>query len=188
MKGIESYSVAEKAVEAASVVLRKENGCRMSGQRLAKLLYIANRTALAELGRPILKCTVIALKNGPVHGDIHDLIHSDHRSADHWTTFIGKQGLRDVTLKQHPPMGKLSRAEVDILERVTDELANAEDWELVEMTRGFEEWRKNYSSDSDAPRMIPIDDIVRAATEPSNADAILQELREQEEYDRLFSS
>src|SRR5438105_4403367 len=56
----------KKTVQAAAEFLRHEPGKQMSRLRLIKLLYIADREALLETGRPITSDTIVAMKHGPV--------------------------------------------------------------------------------------------------------------------------
>ena len=99
---------AEKAVQAAGVLLRNE-GKRMSRLRLLKLLIIADRRCLKETGRPILGSKVVAMDNGPLHSDVYDLIKGEHASEPLWSRYIAKAGKQDVVLEDEPPVGRLSR-------------------------------------------------------------------------------
>lgn len=179
----------EKAIEAAGVLLRKESARRMSRLRLVKLLYIANRRALKELGRPLLASKVVAMQHGPVHSEVYSLINEDHPQTDRWASFIGCEGPRDVKLLKQTRTGKLSKLEVEILRRTVDDHATFNDWEIAELTHTFGEWDKNYPDRSEnTSRPIPMDDIVRNAVQNDQvADYILDDLHEQADFDRLFA-
>src|SRR5262245_9212871 len=59
-----------KAIQAAAVLLRFDDGA-MDYLRLLKLLYIADREALRETGRPISYSRTIAMDNGPLSSEVY---------------------------------------------------------------------------------------------------------------------
>lgn len=182
-------SDVQKAVEAAGVLLRMESTARMGRLRLLKLLYIANRRAINELGRPILRGPVVAMKHGPVHSAVFDLIKENHVDADRWATFIRRDGPRNLHLVKQPPLGTLSKLEIEILQTVFDDLSGMEDYEIVDLTHSFPEWENNYPNKSESTsRPIPLEDLVRSAAQESDVESILEAIRDQEDFDRLFAS
>ena len=70
-----------KAVQAAAVLLRNE-GTKMTRLRLLKLLLIADRKSIKEMGVPILGSKIVAMDNGPLHSEIYDLIKGSSTVRD----------------------------------------------------------------------------------------------------------
>ena len=145
----------EKAVQAAAELLRSESTRQMSYLRLLKLLYLAERRSLKESGAPILGGKFVAMKNGPLHSEVYDLIKGEHPEQAKWAGHIRKQGYH-VQLVQEPGVQELSCFEIQILREVADQWKDQDDWELAESTHSFPEWRKNYVEGTS--RVIPLED------------------------------
>ena len=62
-----------KATQAAARILRNRGG-RMSYMKLIKLLYLADREALARWGRNITTDNYVSMPHGPVLSHVLDLI------------------------------------------------------------------------------------------------------------------
>jgi len=57
------------------VLLKFEESREMDRVRLLKLLYIADRESIAQTGEPILGTKLVAMKWGPLHSKVLDLIN-----------------------------------------------------------------------------------------------------------------
>ena len=175
---------AVKAVQAAAVLLRKERK-RMTQLRLLKLLLIADRTSIKEMGFPILGSKIVAMENGPVHSAIYDLIKGNHPDEPIWSKYIMTDGPRDVLLADEPELSKLSRPEIALLSRVSDDLAQRDDWAISTLTRGFPEWTQFYREETSTE--IPLEALIEGVGRGPEKDEILQDLRDAEAFDRFFS-
>ncbi len=175
---------AEKAVQAAGVLLRNE-GKRMSRLRLLKLLVIADRKCLEDTGRPILGSKVVAMKNGPLHSDVYDLIKGSHQQEPVWSRYIGREGPRDVFLESEPAVGRLSKHEIELLISVSDMHAQMDDFAISMLTHDFEEFATHYQEGTSRP--IPLEAIIAGVGRKADSDAILDDLRDDEAWDRFFS-
>ena len=82
----------EKALQAAAELLRHEPHQQMGRVRLMKLLYIADREALKEVGRPITCDSVVAMKHGPVLSRLYDIIKGQSLESPRFDEHIGQQG------------------------------------------------------------------------------------------------
>ena len=149
----------EKAVQAAAELLRTEPTRQMSYLRLLKLLYLAERRCLKESGAPILGGKVVAMKNGPLHSEVYDLIKGEHPDQQIWDGHIHKRGYQ-LRLERDPGVLALSRLERQLLCEVAELWKELDDWELAESTHSFPEWRKNYVEGSS--RTIPLEDAFAA--------------------------
>ncbi len=187
MKYKPSHFNIDKAAQAAAALLRREAASLMTRIRLMKLLYIANRRMLQKHGRPILSDRAVAMKNGPVLSDVYRLLGEidDHR----WSSFIHNEGPKFVRLVSDPGDSELSQAEVQVLDEITDELAQVDDWEIVRLTHEFEEWDKNYpEKERNTSNAIPIEDILAAIGMANETPEILKDIADEADFDRLFAS
>jgi uncharacterized phage-associated protein len=172
-----------KIVEAAATLLRTEAGRRMSYLRLLKLLYIADRESLRETGRPIVGTRPVAMAQGPVLSEVYDLIKGEHSDEPVWFEFIRKDGY-EVELGKDPGVLKLSRYEIGVLTRTAEENSNTDDWELVQKTHTFEEWRRNYQDGTSTT--IPFKDIIQAVGRAEDQDEILRDAEQTKAVRRFF--
>ena len=173
-----------KAIQAAGVLLRAE-GNRMSYLRLLKLLYIADREAIRDSGVPILGCKAVAMRDGPLHSDIYNLIRGIHEQISLWGRFFCTQGYK-LEAVQQPDIGLLSQYEIEKLQAVAAKYAPFSDFDIChDMTHTFDEWLANYKEGTSRP--IQIEDIIKAVGRGGDTDAILEDLHELEEMDKIMS-
>src|SRR5580704_14197102 len=105
----------EKKIEAVAVLLRAE-GNRVDRLRLLKLLYIADREALKERGCPIVGGRVVAMRHGPLHGEVYNLIKGEHESDQLWSEHFSSEG-NTLSLLKDPGRLELSPYEIEKLDR-----------------------------------------------------------------------
>lgn len=130
-----------KMAQAAGVLLALDGGS-MDLVRLLKLLYIADRELLAEVGRPLTGDRAVAMKNGPVLSRSYDLLkRSDARSAAGLDRYLGRDGYK-VVLRADPGRGELTRRDEEKLREVADRFRCKSTWDLSEHTHTFDEWRE----------------------------------------------
>lgn len=131
----------ERATQAAARLLKARGG-RMSYMKLIKLLYLADRRALLDLGRPITFDRYVSMDHGPVLSQTYNLIVAeelpDHRT--YWRQFISEAEHYEVSLVQEAPDDELSRAQEEILDSVFAEFGHWDRWELVRFMHTLPEW------------------------------------------------
>ena len=174
----------EKTIQAIAAFLHFHESKEMSYLRMLKLLYLADRESLQETGRPVTGDRIVAMEHGPVLSAAYDLIKGEHSGWPVWSEFLGKKGYR-IELLEDPGNGALSRYEISKLRELTARYADQNEWDLVELVHGLEEWKKNNPGKSSKP--IPIEDILEAIGRSADKDAILQDAKDQAEFDRLFA-
>ena len=174
-----------KIVEAAAVLLRQEACRRMSYLRLLKLLYITDRESLRESGRPIVGTRPVAMQFGPVLSEVLDLVKGQHRDEAVWSEFIRKDGYA-VALEKDPGVNLLSRYEIERLTKTADQYRDTDDWEMVEETHGFQEWKDNYQGGTSTD--ISLEDMVRAVGRSDELNEILEEAEQTTALQRLLGS
>lgn len=175
----------DKAVQVAAVILRNE-GKRMSRLRLLKLMLIADRECLRRTGRPILGSKVVAMNNGPLHSDVYDLIKGTHKDEARWSWFISKAGQRDVKLTREPPVGMLSRHEIELLNDVSDRHAQLDDYELSDATHSFSEFDKHFHKNTST--VIPLEDMIDGVQRTADKAAIIADLKDDTAWDQFFET
>jgi len=169
-----------KTIQAAGVLLAKHQG-RMTQLRLLKLLYIANRESLRETGAFIIDDRVVAMEHGPVLSHTYDTIKNQTSDSLEWNRFIRREGFT-LEVLQDPGISKLSKFEIELLDRVADDFAAMEEWKVVDHTHKFPEWAKNNPGSSS--KAIPFEDILSALGLEASAAEIREHLKLSRELER----
>jgi uncharacterized phage-associated protein len=128
--------------------------------RLLKLLYIADREALREIGRTISGDNHAALKKGPILSEFYDIIKGETVLSSHFAKCFSSAGYQ-LILKKDAGNGHLNRYEIRKLRAISAEYMNVDDEDLSEITHAFPEWIKNRPP-GDSSRPIPLTDIADA--------------------------
>ena len=156
-------SPLQKKIQAAGVILRDRGPT--DRLRLLKLLYIADREALKQRGSPILGGLLVAMKHGPLHSEVYDLIKGSHASEGEWSACFQSQG-NTISMIHDPGRMDLSPFEIDLLNATADRYQDVDTWELSELTHDFREW---------------IDSFQKGTARPIDAEQILKALEFSEE-------
>jgi uncharacterized phage-associated protein len=175
-----------KAAQAAAVLLKMETTRRMSRLRLLKLLYVADREALAERLRPIIGDRPVAMDHGPVLSHTYDLIKGQDAQSPLLEQFLRSVG-RDVEMTSDPGVGELSRYEISKLQTVAQRFQDLDDWTVAEATHAFPEWVKNRPAKGSS-NFIPIDDLLAATDTLDRKREILEVESAEGAFDRLVAS
>lgn len=179
----------KKAIQAAGVLLRFEQTRRMSRLRLLKLLYIADRRSIKETGFPIIGSKLVAMKDGPLHNEVYDLIKGNHIREPEWAAHFQNFGGRDVGMRDEPGVDELSDYDVAMLGKVSEDHATMTDWDVAELTHTFDEWNKNYPDKTvSTSTTIPLADVLDGLKLQDKKQSILSENRDHEELARLFAA
>ncbi|GMV83872.1 MAG: hypothetical protein AMXMBFR7_50560 [Planctomycetota bacterium] len=169
-----------KSIQAAAELLAREPGRQMSRLRLIKLLYIADREALKETGRPITWDRWVAMKHGPVLSRFYDVIKGLEVGSTELAKYVDQQGYQ-IILRSDPGKGQLNRYEIRKLAELSNRYRDQDEWELVEITHQFPEWIKNNPGDSS--RQIPLEDILAGVD--MDSERIQAVLRDAEDVGKL---
>lgn len=175
----------EKMIQAAAVLLR-QHGRSMSYLRLLSLLYLADRESIRQKGWPIVGHRVVATKYGPLHGELFDLVRGEHPQTPEWSRHFDRHGYA-VTLTDDPGVMRLSKHDIQVLNEIAERYRELNDWDIVESTHGFDEWRNNYHDGSS--QAIPYRDIVTAVGfSTEDVTDILAEIEDAREAERLHQA
>ena len=173
-----------KATAAAAYLLQLDGGV-MDYMRLIKLLYFAEREALARLGRPITGDLYFSLDEGPILSAVLDLC-KEKLLGSTWSDFIQHQGRWSIALTQKPDLGPLSDAETAILRTISERHARDDQWVLSKIAhRDFREWSDPHGS------RLPIrpEDILQAVGKTAEQiEGIREEARYDANLDKIFGS
>lgn len=131
-----------KATQAAGLLLQLRGG-KMSYMKLIKLLYLADREALLQWGRPITTDRYVSMNRGPVLSRILDLATDgeDPGAPSIWANHIGEPSGYEVRLQSDAGRDELSDAEVELLHKIFQAYGNKSRWEMVDLTHTLPEWK-----------------------------------------------
>lgn len=180
---------AEKATEAAAVLLKTARKHRMNYMRLLKLLYLADRVNIEQSGQPFIGDEVYAMKNGPVLSAVLDAIENDGPAAATWHSAIRRiDGTYEVELTHDPGVGHLSDQQVGILLNVAETHRHRNEWALSRFTHQLEEWDRNDPDRFNAKRVrIEPQHILEALGMGEDAEEILAEAQYHAHMSRQFA-
>lgn len=118
----------EKTTQAALLFLEKNNKS-MNYMKLIKLLYLADRYALIHWERPLTGDNYVSMPLGPVVSQTYDMIKSKH--YPYWSKHITYPSHYEVQIKEGlPELGKLSKAETELIDNLSTEHKNRNQYEL----------------------------------------------------------
>lgn len=174
----------ERATQAAARLLELRGGT-MSYLKLLKLLYLADRKALVEHGRPITFDRYVSMDHGPVLSQTYNLIVAEESPGTHsyWREFISEPADYEVHLLKAAPNGELSAAQERILDEVFEEFGRLGRWDLVKLTHTLPEWEDPQGSSIP----IALRDVLRATgLDDDEAEAIEADLAGEDALERLL--
>jgi hypothetical protein len=166
-----------KTTQAAGRFLQLAGG-KLNYMVLIKLLYMLDRAALLEWGRPITFDEYFSLKHGPALSEGHDLITEETPpfQRNYWSEHISDPVDRSVELRADAGGESLSEAEEELIQFVFKEFASYlnRPFDLVDLLhRTLPEWKEVKSGR--VP--LPYRDILLAGKKsPDDAAAIEREL------------
>jgi uncharacterized phage-associated protein len=154
----------DRATQAAARFLKLRGG-RMSYLKLMKLLYLADRKALVDLGRPITYDAFFSMPQGPVLSRTLDLIGEEpppQGGPSYWRQVIAPPENWEVALRRPNaaiPNDQLSEADEQIIDSIFGEFGHRSRWELVEYTHTLPE----YEDPEGSSIPIPVERILRVS-------------------------
>lgn len=131
-----------KTTQAAAYFLIKNKGSERY-LKIIKLLYLADRSAINQIGLPITGDRYVSMPRGPVTSQTLDLINysPDPSKASYWHDYISAPRNYCIMLNNNPGVGQLSQAEMDVLDEVYDKFGTMNVWALVEYTHHLPEYK-----------------------------------------------
>lgn len=140
---------------------------------LIKMLYLADRRTLVEIGQPITGARPVSMPYGPVLSEVLTLIDMGKEpnpptkgAGDAWFELISPPSNYMVRAQSgHPDDNELSDYELEVLKEVADIYGKIDKWDLVKLTHGLPEWENPYGS----VRAIDPRTILQSAGKPDDA-------------------
>lgn len=181
-----------KAAQAAAWFLQRQ-GKAMSHLKLIKLLYLADRAALAEYGFSITGDRLVSMPHGPVLSKTLDLINGyEQRVEDGWEAWISDRENHTVALRERGALGtnldELSAAEMDVLNRVWQQFGHMDQWALRDYThdpKNCPEWQDPQGSAMPITFQRLFEALGRST---HDAKLLAERIEEQDRIDKLFAS
>ena len=132
-----------KTAQAAAHLIKLAGG-RLNYMVLIKLLYLADREMLLNLGVPITGDRMVSMDNGPVLSKVLDFVNmgkrANHTDGSAWFEYVSDPTGYDVGLaKADPENDELSVYELRLLAGVFDRYGRMDKWDLVKLLHGFPE-------------------------------------------------
>ncbi len=148
----------KKTIQAATLLAQRELGGIISRMRLLKLLYIADREALKEIGRTISGDRHAALRKGPILSEFYDIIKGETVRSKVFEKSFKSVGYK-LNLIKSAGVGHLNRYEIRKLQEISERYAGQDDEDLSEITHAFSEWKKNKPA-GNSSRAISLSDML----------------------------
>lgn len=126
----------ERVTHMAAYLLKKEGG-RMAYIKLLKLLYLAERKAMAKWGGSMSGDHFVSMPHGPVLSQTYDLIKGISEVSSPWQKIIQGKDNYDVSLRENidiDDLDELSPSEIKILEETFDEFGHMAPFQIVDYT------------------------------------------------------
>lgn len=172
-----------RATQAAAILLKLAGG-RENYTKLLKLLYIADRESLREVGTPIAGATFCNMKNGPLASDVYNCIKGEG-PCQHWGEHIETDGY-DVRLLKDPGDDELSDFDVDLLTGLHERYRAFDFLGMINEVHRFREWTDPGSGRS---KWLRPEEILQAqGIEEKEIQAIEARNRHIAEMDRMLGS
>lgn len=139
----------DKTTQAAARLIERAGG-KMNHMKLIKLLYLAERRALLQWGRPITFDSYVSMPHGPVLSFTLDKVNQpvDPKRKSYWHQFISERTNYEVCRVADAPNDQLSPAEEALLDAVYGEFGHMTQWDLRDYSHQLPEWHDPNGSSS----------------------------------------
>ena len=132
-----------KAAQAAAWLLRRHQK-RLNGLELAKLLYLADRHALCQLGYPITGDRLVCISAGPVLQRVFELTRRSNqlnqRPGSLWSEYVQLSDDGELQDAGCEDLGDLSEYDCQVLDRICAQFGAMTLYELTRYTFELPEW------------------------------------------------
>lgn len=132
-----------RVAEMAAFFLAKLGG-RAKYLKLIKLLYLAEREAMAKWGDSMSGDNFVSMPHGPVLSITYDLIKGAGEKGSAWDQLIKDEENYEVSLRAQvniDDLEELSRAEIAILQAIFDQYGHLGQYDLRDFTHDqCKEW------------------------------------------------
>ncbi len=131
----------KKAAQAAAYFVQLHSGS-IDLMVLIKLLYLADRRSLIEVGSPVTGDRMVSMPHGPVLSQIYDLAKWPGGLTGVWESYITERRGNQVGLVEAAPdIGELSSYELGLLARIHRDFGHLSALQLRAMTHDLAEYQ-----------------------------------------------
>lgn len=181
---------SERKITQMAVFLLHKCGGRMSHLKLMKLLYLADREAMARFGAPISGDHIVAMPHGPVLSMTLNFMDGDVESSPGgWEEWISDKDNHEISLRNQSitrkQLDELSDAEIEVLEAVWNRFGKMSRWEIRDYTHTLPEWQDPHGSSLPIPHKNVFHALGRSEREAEELSARIESERA---IDRLFAA
>lgn len=127
-----------KTAQAAAYLVFLKGG-QMNYMALIKLLYLADRQSLQDIGLPITGDRMVSMPHGPVLSNTLDIIKGQPTDGLLFHEYLQRSGY-DVEAKQAFETDELSQFELETLKAVYEKYGHLNQWGLEDLTHALPEW------------------------------------------------
>jgi len=181
-----------KTTQAAAYLLGSVPGSMFDRYRkLVRLMYLADREAIAKLGFSITHGKHWSLPDGPVVSEVNDLLSDsayEHKytSSGYWDTYIACTRESGVAVLKNPGTGRLSAAHIRILKAIRKRYGSMSDDELGKVTHALPEYDE--IEEGERPKKIAIERTLESGGfEKGKAERIAQEVEARDWFRELIN-
>lgn len=134
----------KKTTQAAARFLSLANK-QMNYMKLLKLLYLMDRQALIQWGRPVTGDKYFSMKLGPVLSEVLDLLSEKPAPGREgfWVKHISAPANYEVRLEHEPGHDELSEAEEELIDEIYRKYGHFDPFNLANYLHGIlPEWHR----------------------------------------------
>lgn len=143
--------------KAAQVVafFAREQGGEINVLKLAKLIYVADRTHMERYDVPICGDELVSMDHGPVNSITLNCVNGLESNRDGWEEFVTDRALHDVGAAKKfvdTDFDQLSRAELKTLRDVWTRFGGMTKYQIRDWThKNCKEWEDPHGSSKPIP-------------------------------------
>lgn len=138
-RGMITFKFNEKKTTQVAALFIEKEGRKISYMKLIKLLYLADREALLSWERSLSGDDYVSMENGPVLSRVLNIINYGKAPVRikslnaYWYEYISEPDNYEIELINNPGTDKLSKNEINLIDKIYDEFGEFDRWDLVEI-------------------------------------------------------
>ena len=152
----------QKLTQALNYLARICGAGVLNRMKAIKLAYLADRYHLRKFGRPLAADSYYGMKLGPVGTLAKDLVDGDKEfledeARQYATTFLGTDGEYNYRSMREVERDVFSASDLEALDFTIEHFGRFTQWQLVDLTHVFPEWKKHETEASKPGNRVPLD-------------------------------
>ena len=158
------------------IVKRSKNSGFANKMAVLKLFFFAQRYHLRKYGRLIADDKFVAMKHGPVASLAYNIMKENFKQIKKdedkkfVQEFLAQVGEWDIKVKKEIlEYDELSDTDIEALDFAIDNFGNMDQWQLVDETHNYAEWKKHENKINDKTKKIAMDTIDLFGENPKNS-------------------